>query len=285
MTGRTLVIVGSLALAAGLASFATAAPGDRPEKPDKPAKVRPGKARAPLTRPTDGAEDDAKGRIDVAQRPGDKLDLRIKGQRLDAALTVDITIQGAGEEIVLADGVVTNDRGGIKLMIRTHKGDVLPLSATTLGDLVGAVVRIRDSAAPPDAAPLLSGRVPEIRADLPRRVRLRSELALVDGQTDGAGRIQVRFRGKDVRSELEMRIRGLAEGDSVSFLIDDGTDSFVEIGTATADADGRARYRARTHHGDALPLDTTTVLDMLGRAVRVDVNGAPRLSGAVPARE
>lgn len=287
MTARMIVMASSLALAAGIAPFALAAPGDKPDKPDKPVKVRPGKARAPLTRPADGGDDNAKGRIDVARRPGNKLDLRIKGQRLDAGLAVDITIENGGDEVVLSDAVVTNDEGGIKLMLRTHKGDTLPLGAETLDDLAGATVRIRDDAAAPEAAPLLSGHVPQIGADLPRRLRLRTELALVEGQTDGAGHIQARFRGKDVRSELRMSVRGLAENDAVSFLIDDGTgtDTYVEFATATADADGEAQYRARTHHGGSLPLGVATVLDLLGRDVRIDVNGAPRLGGVIPTQE
>ena len=285
MTGRDFIVAGALALAIGTMPLAAAKPGNAPDRPDKPAKVRPGKARSPLSRPSTSADTNAKGRIDVAQRPGGKLELRIKGQRLDAGLAVDITIQQAGDEVVLAEGVATNDEGGVKLMIRTHRGDVLPLGAETLTELVGATVRIWDAAAAPDAVALLLGRVPAIGADLPRRLRLSSDLTLADGQTEGAGRIQARFRGKDVRSELRVRISGLVEGDAVRFLIDDGTGAFVEFATATADVDGEAEYRSRTHHGASMPLDTATVLDLLGRAVQVEVEGGLRLAGVVPSAD
>jgi hypothetical protein len=285
MSGRHIVIAGALALAIGAAPLVAAKPGNAPDRPDKPAKVRPGKARSPLMRPAEAADENAKGRIDIAQRPGGKLELRVKGQRLDAGLEVEFTIQQAGDEIVVADGVVTNDEGSVKLAIRTHKGDVLPLDAETLGDLVGATIRIRDAAALPDAVALLSGRVPEIGADLPRRLRLSSNLALADGQTEGSGRVQARFRGKDVRSELRVRVAGLSEGDLIRFLIDDGSGVFVEFATASANVDGEAEYRSRTHHGGSMPLDAATVLDLLGRAVQVEVEGALRLEGAIPSAE
>jgi len=284
MMGRRFIVAGALALAIGAAPLAAARQGNGPDRPERPEKVRPGKARAPLTRPADATDENAKGRIDVARR-GKKLDLRIKGQRLDAGLAVGITIQGGGDEVVLADAVVTNDEGSIKLMLRTHKGDVLPLDAVTLDDLAGATIRIRDDAALPDAAALLTGRVPAIGADLPRRVRLGSELALAEGETDGEGRIQARFRGRDVRSELRIRVAGLAEGAAVRFLIDDGTGAFVEVAAGTADDDGEAQYRSRTHDGGAMPLDAATVLDLLGRAVQIEVDGVVRLEGAIPAQQ
>ena len=277
----------SLHVAASLAALALIAGdalGKKPENPGKPDKSSFGKARSLLVRPPDGPDDDAKGRIDI-QRRRNGSSFRVMGQRLDPGTAVDIVIERLGddpltEEVetaavleseVLADNASTNDEGSVKVMILTHKSDALPLGAESLDDLVGTRVSIRVEAAGDDGADILVGTVPGIGADLPKRVRERVALDPV-GDTACVGTLRLSFRGKDIRSELRIDVRGLAPGDAVSFRMDDGAGNLAEIGTATADADGEARYRARTNHGDMLPFGAATVLDLQGRAVECWVN-------------
>lgn len=282
MVHRTIPAVAALAAFALVGANALAA---RPDKPDKPDKSMFGKARAPLVRPADGPDDNAKGRIDVqARRNGD--DMRVKAQRLAPGSAVDVVIQRLGDdpgtvevetdfviaEEVLADGFGANDKGGMQVKLRTHLGDVLPLGAESLADLAGTRVCVRVDSATNDGADILKGMVPRIDSDLPRRTRDKVDLDRVNADDACSGRMRTSFRGKDVRSELRMDVKGLSQGQVVSFRMDDGTGTMVEIGSATANADGEARYRVRTHHGDGLPFDAMTVLDLAGRAVEVWVD-------------
>ena len=257
----------------------------KPDKPGKPDKSSFGKARAPLVRSGGGSDTNTKGRIDV-QRRRNGSDLRIMGQRLDADLAVDIVIKRLGdnsatEEIetdfvvtseVLADNVSTDGDGSVKVMLRTHKGDALPLEAESLDELAGARICIRVEAAENDGDDLLVGTVPLIGADYPNRVKEKQDLVPVEDGVSCTGRVDLRFRAKDVRSELCVDVKGLAEGDDVSIRMDDGEGNLVEIGTATADGDGEARYRVRTHQGDTLPFGALTVLDLQGRDIEVWVD-------------
>ncbi len=280
---RTQAALAAAAIAAfAAAPMALAKPGNgKGNGSDKGNRAAVGKARAGMVRTSDGIDADAKGRIDVATRPGDRSEIRVKGQRLDAGLLVDVTIEGDLGEIPLADAISVDAEGGVHVKIRTQKGDALPLDAATLGDLAGRRVRLRTDAT---GDLLLVGTIPEIGADLPKRLRDRS--TLVNDAPDGGGgegRIDVRFTGRDVRSDLRVRVGGLLEGDVVTFLMDDGEGAFVALGDAvSADADGEVAFRARTHHGDALPFDAASVLALAGRAVQVQVGDAVRLSGNVP---
>lgn len=269
----------AVAVLALIGGDALAKKPENPGKPDKPDKSTFGKARSPLVRPADGDDDNAKGRIDV-QRRRNGSDLRVMGQRLDPDLAVDILIKRLGddpgtpeiESEVLADNTTTNGDGSVKIMLRTKKGDVLPLGVESLDELAGTRICIRVETSGNNGDDLLVGTVPLIGADHPKRLKERDALVPENDDVTCSGRIGLRFRGKDVRSELRIDVKGLAEGDAVSFRMDDGDGNLVEVGSATADADGEARYRVRTHQGDTLPFGALTVLDLQGRDVEVRVN-------------
>jgi hypothetical protein len=279
-TTVAVAAVTALALVAGDALAKRPDNPGKPDKPEKPASATYGKARGPLVRDT---ADSGKGRIDV-QRRRNGSDLRIMGQKLDPDTAVDIVmkrlkdpppvdeLEDPYEQETLADGVRTNDEGSVKLMIRTRKGDDLPFEAESLDDLAGYRVCIRVETLDDDGDDLLVGTVPLIGADYPKRLREKDDLTPVDDVVTCTGKIQLRFRGKDVRSELRIDVKGLTDGDDVSFRMDDGEGNIVEIGTAVADAEGEARYRVRTHHGDTLPFGALTVMDLSGRDVEVWVN-------------
>jgi hypothetical protein len=80
--------------------------------------------------------------------------------------------------------------------------------------------------------------------------------------------------------ELELKVTGLPEGTEVDVLLEDPEDGFTSIGTAAADADGRAKLELE---GD-LPLGAEGIADLGGIAIEVRLleTGELLLTGTVP---
>lgn len=264
---RTLV---AGAAAAGLFGLATLADAKGPpaDKGNKNAR-----ARSRLVRPADAPDANAKGRIDVSTKRGDRSSLRVMGQNLAPGAPVTFVIEGQ----VFAEGAA-NDQGGVHVFLRTRRGDELPLDAESVADLEGDTIELFDGS----RNRLLTGTVPSLdKSSLPRRFRGRAALAPETNATS-RGRVRLLFRRRDCRSRLVIGAAGLVEGDAVSFRIADGEGTLTEVGTATANAEGTARYVARTDHGDPLPFDVATSLDLGGRAVAVYANDVLQLTGTLP---
>jgi hypothetical protein len=218
-------------------------------------------ARSLLTRTEDAVDDDAKGRIDFRVKKGE-YKLKIKAQRLTGIAAVDFVLlddEGDELEVIRSDVAVEVDDDGdgtAKVSLRSKDGDTFEGAGTEIdGDLAGQPVGVRTAGA--DDIDLLWGRIPILEKSGPKKIKTGYHAF---GDVEKA-KARIKWRRKDgrIRVKIKLPFAGLAEGDSVGFLLsdepfedDDDDDGFL-LDFGTVNDEGRVKLKHRTDKGDPFP--------------------------------
>jgi hypothetical protein len=171
---------------------------------------------------------------------------------------------------------------------------VLPLGASTVEDLEGCVVEVRDAG---DGTVLLRGTIEDLPGAvdgepgddgdeseaLGRALLVPGPLALGEARVE-AKRCEDDDEG-EVEESLEVEVEGEAPGLALEVWVADASSVLVLAGAFDVDEEGCGEVEFETEDGGALPAGASSVLDLVGRAleVRVAAGGAVLYSGTVPA--
>jgi len=231
-------------------------------------------------------ETEAKLRID--SRPDrERLWVTVEGLTEGDEVVLCMRDPEVAESVFTDVGSATADaEGGASIRFDTKRGDALPADAASLDDLAGYLVVVKVNG--DDAFEGVVPPLPEA-PDGPRRGppsfenRARGMAHLVALVDDVEGKVTISRWPAMNRQRFKFSAEGLAEGDELSFRVEDpdNAGTFVEVGTATADADGEAKVD--TKKGLPMPFDVADVEELVGLGVQVVRGTDVILEGTVPA--
>ncbi|MBI4586395.1 MAG: hypothetical protein HY717_20490 [Planctomycetes bacterium] len=163
------------------------------------------------------------------------------------------------------------------------RGDGFPLGASSIADLGGAVVEIRDAA----GALVLSGTVPQIGnppVEPPQVEELELEVRL--SRPDPAplpeAHGKVEFEEEEDEHEIEVEIEDLKAGETYRVELRDGAGNAEALAEGPADAEGNLRKKTLFLGAERLPFGAASFKAYDGFAIAVlDAGGATVLSGMV----
>ena len=225
----------------------------------------------------------AEGEIEIESR-ADRDKIEIDAEPLPAGTVVEFFLDdpddslgfvSIGTAAALADGVAELERA-------TNDGATLPFGAGSVGDLSGFLVEVRLAST---GELMLTGVVPDLPTGIgglddnetSGRARGLDHLTPLVAGVEGGIEIRRRPDGQLFKMEAE----NLSPG-TVTFEIEDpdNPDTFLELATRTADAEGEAEIS--TSDGLPLPLGVDDVSELVGLDVRVTRGGETILTGTVP---
>lgn len=250
--------------------------------PDFGAKVKGSgkwkKGKAPLVRPDQAPDEDAKGKVEIRSRDKDNRHrFKVEAEHLDGG-PFHVFVEDAVDSGVFVDaGAMESDDDEFELEFDTKDGDALPAGAATASELIGRRVEIRDAS---DAVHL-HGVVPAFfDKSTGKKKKAKGELS---GDV-GKGKVEIRSKPKKNAEELRIEVAKQAEHDTVDLYMADEGGVLQLIATLETDGDGDARYRVRTKKGEALPFGVFKVEELSGRAIEIrdSATGEVNLSGTVP---
>jgi len=251
-----------------------------------------------LRRAATSDDADIKGKLETESR-NDRQRMQVSVERATSGRDVEMfVIAPDGTEESL--GIVTVDvRGKASLEINTLVGGVLPAGATTVADLEGYDVEVRDAT---DGTALLWATIPSAAAAVPTDPtsggsgsggddgasgRTRGESRLTAQVAGLQGNVEVRSRPAASRERFKMEGEHLGAYVSVEFFVEDslGAGTFTSVGVRTVKVEGDAELKLDTGHGDSLPNAASSASDLVGLAVEVRdaATGDVLLTGTIPA--
>ncbi len=268
-------------------AFVLAAPSPPAHAEDEDAEQR---GRAALVAPETSPQPGATGEVEIRSQP-DRQRFAVEVENVDPLVDLAVFLDdGTGTLGEVGSQPAGSDER--ELVFDTGDGDSLPFGATTVADLVGRALEVRDGT----GAVVLQGTLPALGVndedgdgdddgddDEGLHARGRSALMRDAGSPfpEASGHVEV--EAEDGEEEMEIEAEHLDSGTAVEFFLEDDAGVMVSIGLATADDEGEAEIEFETEDGNALPLNAWTVADLAGRRVEVrTADGTLILFGIVP---
>lgn len=267
---------------------------------------------APLMRPPDAPDPDAKGEIEVEQEKDGEAEFELEAEGLDPGGAFEAFLEdAAGSGNLASIGLLELDddegEAEFKLRFESDEGG-LPLGAQSIEELVGRRVEVRGAG---DLV-YLYGVVPALSDhkgkgggwDVGKGYLTRAAGAVDDER----GKVELRTRDSDGRTRFKVEAEHMPLDVFGLFLEDAvGSGTMVEVGALSADGDddlissssegedegddddeddddgSEHEYEVDTGHGDPLPLGAASAADLVGRRFEVRASGgAVVLEGVVP---
>lgn len=312
----------ALALAAAALLFSS---------PDALAKGPDQKGKADLTRPADGPDPDAKGEIEIekSKKPGGESEFEIEVENVDVLLVHELWMEEPAESgllVYVADLEVDDDDDDgddPKLKYEAESGDddddddddeeeegddddddaPLPFDATSVDDLIGRAVEIRQA-----GAVVLQGVVPELGQKGKGKGKggngkgqataylVRPDDVMTEDD-DGKGRVRLEIFPTNGRQRFRVDVEDIETSAGLDLWLEDsvGAGTYSLVGPFEIDDDGddeeeedddgddeEARYEADTQKGDPLPGGVNDLSDLDGRGLEVRAVDTVVLIGTVP---
>ncbi len=232
------------------------------------------------------ASDDAdiEGRIRAETREdGDRLKIEVEYATVGRSL-VAIVIDG-DEEASLGSRTVDGD-GEARWVIETP-GGTLPFGVTSVGELVGLRVEIRDAG---DARVLLIGEVNELPGSAGDDDSVdqegRAGLSRVSAPVGSEAHVKIEHRtGLEAREKIEVEVEGLEAGAIVNVWLEvpEVPGTYSMVGTVTITGEREGEWELSTADADTLPFGVEAVSNLAG--LRIELRSpanAVLFSGEVP---
>ena len=244
---------------------------------------------------TDDAPLGVEGKVEAESRT-DRERLKVEAEHFTSGASLEAVVicEGVEESLGLR---TANVEGEAKWEIATNDGGVLPHGATTVAELVGCTVEVRDGTT---GTAYLRGEIREIPATADDhdgdgeddddggsegdRLRGRSFLARVTA-TSGESHCEIERRTDEgTRNEFKVEVEGYASAVSVQVWLADGGGVLTQVGTFSVNAEGFGKWELESQDGDTMPFGVTDVTTLSGRAIelRNASGGAVLFGGTVP---
>ncbi len=246
-----------------------------------------------LRRAVTSDDADIKGKLETESRD-DRQRMQVSVERATAGRDLEMFVM-APDGTESSFGIATVDTSGeASLEINTSQGGVLPAGATTVADLEGYDVEVRDAT---DGTVLLGGKIPGAAQGVPsdssdggdgtgHAGRTRGEARLTAVVAGLGGNVEVRSDPDAGRERFKIEAEHLAAYASVEFFVEDsvGTGTFSSVGIRTVNLEADAELELDTGDGASLPNAATSASDLVGLAVEVRdaATGDLLLTGTVP---
>lgn len=244
---------------------------------------------------TEDAPLGVEGKVEAESRTDrERLEIEAEHFASGASLRAVVICEGVEEDL----GLRTADlEGEAEWEIATNDGGVLPHGATTVADLVGCTVEVRDGTT---GTTYLRGEIRELPPSADDddgdgsddddggeegdRLRGRSFLARSTA-TSGESHCEIERRTDEgVRNEFKVEIEGYASVVTVQVWLADGGGVLTNVGSFSVNAEGYGELELESQDGDAMPFGVTDVTTLSGRAIelRDASGGAVLFAGTVP---
>lgn len=237
--------------------------------------------KAPLMRPSPAPDSDASGYVETRKRAKDNHQkFKVEAEHLDPAGSFAVFVEDAVGSGVFANvgAMGPEDKvGEFELELETEDGDPLPFGVTSVNDLAGRGVQVRDAT---DAV-LLEGVVPGVSFSL-KATKAQTSLTAV---TAGKGKLRLRNVPKKAQQFFELQLKKVGKGAVVEiFVFDPNTSTMVLAQTLNANSGGNTKLKINTRKGQSLPLNALTLSELGGRAIEVRLQGTGTvlLTGVIP---
>ena len=245
-------------------------------------------------------------RADASDDPDVEGEAEIESESDGQKLEVEAEHLAPGREVrafVICEGVeadlglrTADADGEAEWEIDTSEGGVLPHGATTVEELVGCDVEVRDAG---DGTVLLTGTLPDLPAvqdgeddedgeDEGDEAQGRA-LLVAAGGVPGEAHVEIESKVEDGQTEqgFEAEVEGQTPGLVVDVWMEDAVGSGVLalVGSFTVGGEGEGELEMETDDGGSLPLGVADVNDLVGRAVelRDAADDSVLFTGTVPA--
>jgi hypothetical protein len=244
---------------------------------------------------SDASDDlDATGHVKTRSSADGEV-IRIRVEHFTPGRSLDAFIVQGGIDASL--GLRTaSDGGRAEWVVDTARGDALPHGATTIADLVGDLVEIRDSSSglvllhgivtePPPAVSDHNGDGhPDRGHHDGERLFGRALLHRADGVV-GEAHVVAEHRADAAGCDrFEVEVAGQVAGRVIEVWLADGGGVLTNVGTFTIRADRFGEFERDTHDGGTLPFGVTSAADLVGRAIELrSSDGSVLFTGTVPA--
>ena len=233
------------------------------------------------------ASDDAdiEGRVRAETREdGDRLKISVEHATEGRAL-VAIVLDG-DEEASL--GSRTVDGEGEAMWVIETPGGTLPFGVTSVAELVGLRVEIRDAG---DARVLLIGEVNELPGSAGDDDSVDQEgregIPRVGAPVGSEAHVKIEHRtGLEPREKIEVEVEGLESGAIVNVWLEvpEVPGTFSMVGTLTINGEHEGEWELSTADGDTLPFGVESVSSLVGLRIELrNPANAVLFSGEVPA--
>lgn len=247
------------------------------------------KAQTYLVRSATTTDENAKGRVEVAQRSKDNRQrFKVKAEHLPAG-SYSLFLEeapGSGNLVevaaLLGDDESDDDDGDddeFEYEADTGDGDALPLGATSLDDLAGRLLEVRDSSG---ALVFLSGAVPDLASASGGSGSQKGEVKLSGNGVEL--RLKLRARPAKGDEELTLQVKKAVAGAALELHVRNPANDQLELVVAlTASGKGEAKFRVRTKKGDPLPFGVLHLSDLVGQSLELRDTAGVLIAGQVPA--
>jgi hypothetical protein len=185
---------------------------------------------------------------------------------------------------------IVSEGGRVEWVLHTGLGADLPFDATSLADLVGVGLEIRDAES---GLALLCGEVPELPTfvdgdDDEVDQEGREGIPRVTAPEDTAARVKIKHRtGAEAREVFEVYVEGAFEpGTTITVWLQslENPDVYVNVGELTIGSEHEGELEISTAEGDELPLGVGSVADLVGLRIQLrSAANAVLFAGEVPA--
>lgn len=246
-----------------------------------------------LTRADTSDDLDVEGEASLESRT-DRQKLKVEAEHLTVGRSIRAVVICDGVEESLGDRTV-DASGEVEWEVATNDGGVLPHGATTVEDLVGCDVEVRDAVS---GTVLLYGSFESVPAssddddgdgedDDGGDERMRGR-ALLTGASGVAGKayceIERRTDG-ETRDEFKVEVEDQTPGLVVEVWVANPVGgALTNVGSLTIGAFGEGELELESQDGDAMPFGVTDVTTLTGLAVelRNAADSAVLFTGTVP---
>ena len=235
------------------------------------------------------------GHVEIRARANGDMKLEVEAEHLSPGQQVEFVITDLGGTEASLGTVAADATGESEVEIETEHGGVLPFAATTVQELEGFAVTVRDVASGTD---LLIGEVPALglvpttcgsddsgsggdETNREGRRRL-SNAPGVTGEAD----VELESRSDRDEEEFELKVEFTnVTGGLEAFLEDPSSPgTLVSIGNLVLDDDGDLKLEFETDDGDTLPFGVATASELVGLAIEIRrvSDGTVAYSGVTP---
>lgn len=210
-------------------------------------------------------------------------------------LVVDVMFAASGRElqavVIDADGGesslgrrVVSEMGNATWSVDTALGGSLPCGVSSVYDLVGNEIVVRDATTP--STVLLTGTVPE-PVSLVVDQQGREGIPRVAAPASAKAYVTVAHRsGHSARELFAVEVSGLDEDTTLDVWLEvpGSPGTLAVVGSITVDSSGKGEFVRSTNHGDDLPFDVAAAMDLVGLRLEVRTeSGSVYFAGVVPA--
>lgn len=241
-----------------------------------------------LRRSADSDDPDVEGEAEAVSRV-DRERIRVKAEHVDAGRELEwfvILPDASAEE---SQGTATaNLEGEARWEVDTSLGDTLPFGVTSVADLEGYGIEVRDAT---DGTVLLFGTfaaIPDsVDDDEDGTESHGSALLTPAAGVSGEAQVEIESETDEAKEEFEVEVEGSAVGQVIEVWLEDPSNlgTLTNVGSFTVGGEGEGKFERDTHDGDTLPYGVASVSELVGLAIelRDGADGTTVLfSGLVP---